>query len=58
MKYAMMICLLALTACGHKTALVRPTDIPEYERQRREKIEKYAPYDPENPNNELNQQTK
>lgn len=35
---------LLLTACGHRTALVRPQDIPEYERVRQQKIEKYDPY--------------
>jgi outer membrane biogenesis lipoprotein LolB len=38
------LALLLLAACGHQTSLVRPKDIPEYEKQRQEKREKYEPY--------------
>jgi hypothetical protein len=36
--------LLFLAACGHQTALVRPSEIPAYEKARQEKREKYEPY--------------
>lgn len=47
MKYAVILLCLMASACGHKTKLIRPSDIPEYERKRQEKIEKYQPYDPD-----------
>lgn len=46
MRFIVIAFVLALTGCGHKTKLIRPADIPEYERKRQEKIDKYAPYDP------------
>lgn len=49
MKYLLLATCLVLSGCGHKTKLIRPVDIPEYERQRQQKMDKYAPYDPANP---------
>lgn len=46
MRYIVIALVLVVTACGHQTKLIRPADIPEYERKRQEKIDKYAPYDP------------
>lgn len=47
-RFLSLATLLLISACGHKTALVRPSGIPEYERKRQEKIDKYAPYDARN----------
>lgn len=47
MRYIALSLFLLVAACGHKTKLIRPSDIPEYERKRQEKMEKYAPYDPD-----------
>lgn len=49
MKYPILAACLLLAGCGHQTKLIRPADIPEYERQRQQKIDKYAPYDPAAP---------
>lgn len=46
---ALLTVAVILTSCGHQTKLVRPADIPEYERVRQQKIDKYAPYDPHRP---------
>jgi hypothetical protein len=39
-----ILALFVLASCGHQTTLVRPKDIPEYEKKRQEKREKYEPY--------------
>lgn len=44
MRLLALSCLVLLAACGHRTTLVKPQDIPEYERVRQQKIEKYDPY--------------
>lgn len=48
MRCVILSALLLVAACGHRTKLIRPSDIPEYEQKRQEKMEKYAPYDPDN----------
>jgi predicted small lipoprotein YifL len=44
MHYLLLSCLILLAACGHRTPLVPPSDIPAYEQKREEKRKKYEPY--------------
>jgi len=44
MRLLLLAALTLLTACGHRTPLVKPSEIPAYEQKRREKLEKYEPY--------------
>jgi hypothetical protein len=39
---------IVLAACGHETKLIRPNDIPAYEKKRQEKRDSYAPYRTDN----------
>ena len=39
MKRLFLLACLELAACGIQRPLVRPTEIPEYERKRQEKID-------------------
>lgn len=41
----MLLAMVVLvSACGHQTPLVKPSEIPAYEQKRKEKREKYEPY--------------
>jgi hypothetical protein len=43
----LLLCLMA-SACGHETNLIRPKEIPAYEKKRQEKRDSYAPYRTDN----------